>query len=166
MESGSISVVSISVVSTRNDAKIGLTECPGRTLPLTRSIAAIVDWRPRVAVTLVEAPEFGPALRTFQTALAARNISWLHFPIRNYSVPAPDAGWEALGRQLHAALDEGGRILIHCWGGLGRSGMIAARLLVERGERPDRAVAQVRAARPGAIETEDQVRWATRPART
>jgi len=47
-------------------------------------------------------------------------------------------------------------VLIHCTGGLGRSGMIAARLLVELGEEPRLAMQRVRAARPGAIETAAQ----------
>ena len=48
-------------------------------------------------------------------------------------------------------------MLIHCRGGLGRAGTIAARLLVELGMRPDEAVRRVRDARgPGAIETPAQ----------
>ena len=41
-------------------------------------------------------------------------------------------------------------------GGLGRSGMIAARLLVELGEEPRAAIQRVRQVRPGAIETAAQ----------
>jgi ADP-ribosyl-[dinitrogen reductase] hydrolase len=41
-------------------------------------------------------------------------------------------------------------------GGLGRSGMIAARLLVELGEEPRAAIQRVRAVRRGAIETAAQ----------
>ena len=44
----------------------------------------------------------------------------------------------------------------HCRGGLGRAGMISARLLVESGVEPEVAIAKVRAARPGAIETREQ----------
>ena len=47
-------------------------------------------------------------------------------------------------------------LLVHCRGGLGRAGTIAARLLVELGMEPKQAIASVRAVRPGAIETSDQ----------
>jgi ADP-ribosyl-[dinitrogen reductase] hydrolase len=43
--------------------------------------------------------------------------------------------------------------LVYCCGGLGRAGTIAARLLVELGAEPITAIAGVRKARPGAIET-------------
>ena len=56
--------------------------------------------------------------------------------------------WSDLRRQMD--------VLIHCRGGLGRAGTIAARLLIELGTEPGEAIANVRAVRPGAIETDDQ----------
>ena len=47
----------------------------------------------------------------------------------------------------------GGDIVVHCKGGLGRAGMIAARLLVELGMAPEQAIKEVRNVRKGAIET-------------
>jgi ADP-ribosyl-[dinitrogen reductase] hydrolase len=61
-------------------------------------------------------------------------------------------------------LVNGGRVLVHCKGGLGRAGTIAARLLVELGEKPENAIAQVRLVRIMAIETgvqEDHVQDST-----
>jgi len=51
---------------------------------------------------------------------------------------------------------DGQSIVVHCRGGLGRTGMVAARLLVELGEKPVTALQRVRAARPGAVETVEQ----------
>lgn len=69
----------------------------------------------------------------------------------------PDAvfeqSWRDAGPRLRAWLGEGRRILLHCRGGLGRTGTIAARLLIELGLEPDAAVTAVRAARVGALET-------------
>ncbi len=64
-----------------------------------------------------------------------------------------------IGPELHAALDRGEAILLHCAGGKGRSGMVAARLLAERGVAGESAIAAVRTARPGAIETVEQEWW-------
>ncbi|MDP7292161.1 MAG: hypothetical protein QF497_08015, partial [Verrucomicrobiota bacterium] len=50
----------------------------------------------------------------------------------------------------------GESIVLHCKGGLGRTGTIAARLLVELGMTPGNAILAVREARPGAIETSAQ----------
>jgi hypothetical protein len=40
--------------------------------------------------------------------------------------------------------------------------MAALRLMVEAGEPPDTALGRLRAVRPGAVETEDQMAWARR----
>jgi ADP-ribosyl-[dinitrogen reductase] hydrolase len=64
--------------------------------------------------------------------------------------------WEEAGEALRARLRAGFNILIHCKGGLGRAGMIAARLLTELGVPPSQAIANTRNARPGAIETAAQ----------
>ena len=51
----------------------------------------------------------------------------------------------------------GADIVVHCKGGLGRAGMIAARLLAELGVAPEQAIRDVRRARKGAIETPSQL---------
>ncbi len=56
---------------------------------------------------------------------------------------------------------QGGRVLVHCMGGCGRSGMALLRLMVESGEPADRALARLRAVRPCAVETPEQLAWAS-----
>ncbi|MGH7084161.1 MAG: hypothetical protein ACREFN_04140 [Acetobacteraceae bacterium] len=50
-------------------------------------------------------------------------------------------------------------MFVHCKGGLGRTGTIAARLLIECGRQPHEAMAIVRRARPRTIETPEQETW-------
>ncbi len=47
-------------------------------------------------------------------------------------------------------------VLLHCRAGLGRTGTIAARLLVEFGHDPESAIAAVRRARQGTVENAEQ----------
>lgn len=96
-------------------------------------------------------------------ALAAARIGWRHLPVEDFAAPdkAGDAAWPVLAEELHAALDAGRAVLLHCRGGIGRSGMITLRLLVERGEAPAAALRRLRAVRPGAVETEAQLAWAS-----
>ena len=62
-------------------------------------------------------------------------------------------------------------MVLHCYAGLGRTGLVAARILIEFGELPVRAIALVRAARRGTIQTAEQeaylhrLRLPCRPAR-
>ncbi len=60
------------------------------------------------------------------------------------------------GPELRRRLAEGARVLIHCRAGLGRTGTVAARLLVEHGLDPEAAILRVRQSRPAAIETAGQ----------
>ena len=86
-------------------------------------------------------------------------MDWRHLPIADFSVPgeAFEAEWRLQGREIRQLLRSGADVLVHCKGGLGRAGMMAARLLVELGMPPDDAIRAVRSARKGAIETPAQL---------
>jgi protein-tyrosine phosphatase len=142
---------------------IGLCPLPGRFSPLADDLAAIAAWHPSIVISLTEAAEMAAnGADGLGEALADKGIAWAHFPVRDFSIPTEERleDWAALSRQLHAFIGQRGRVLLHCFGGQGRSGMIALRLLVERGEAADAALQRIRAVRPGAIETEAQYRWA------
>ncbi|TCO71124.1 cyclin-dependent kinase inhibitor 3 family protein [Rhodovulum euryhalinum] len=150
--------------------RIGITFCPGKQDPaaatgawardLATDLDAIAAWGARLVLTLVEPAEL-VALKVpdLGAESVARGLDWRHLPIADYSVPTPafEAAWQADGRDIRAILRGGGDVLVHCKGGLGRAGMIAARLLAELGMAPDAAIRAVRRARPGAIETPSQL---------
>lgn len=152
--------------------QIGITFAPGKQQRhgvtgvhqrnLATDLDAIAVWNAAAVVTLVEPLEL---IRLGISALGAevrrRHMAWRHWPIQDFGVPdeAFEAAWPERSLALRSLLACGGRVLIHCMGGLGRAGMVSARLLVETGMDADRAVSMVRAARPGAIETREQMAW-------
>ena len=77
------------------------------------------------------------------------------------STPAEafERSWDVAGKELRTLLCNARDVLVHCRGGLGRAGTIAARLLIELGVEPQTAIMQVRGARLGAIETREQERY-------
>jgi protein-tyrosine phosphatase len=85
-------------------------------------------------------------------------IAWAQCPIEDFAAPGPafEVAWTAIAADVHARLDRGERVGIHCRAGIGRSGTVAARILVERGMAPATAIAWVRQHRRGAIETDTQ----------
>jgi ADP-ribosyl-[dinitrogen reductase] hydrolase len=158
---------------------IGLTFCPGKqqTDGLTGAWARNLDadcdviarWGASTVLTLVEAHELTELqVERLPTALAERNIAWHHLPIPDQDVPDERflKAWPTLSGELHALLAGGQRVLIHCKGGLGRTGLVAAMLCIEQGADAHGAMADIRAVRPGAIETDEQeefvLDWAAR----
>ena len=146
---------------------LGLTLCPGKqdlaggwSRDLETDLAAIREWGAEMVVTLVENHELVLLnVVTLPDAVVRHGIRWMHLPIRDASVPDDsfEAQWRTAGADLRRILRRGGLVLVHCRGGLGRAGTIAARLLVEFGMRPEAAIKTVRDARgPNAIETAEQ----------
>lgn len=69
----------------------------------------------------------------------------------------------ALVEWIGARLTEGAKVVVHCRGGIGRAGTMAACVLVDQGRSADAAVAAVRAARDArAIETAEQFQFVQR----
>lgn len=150
--------------------RIGLTACPGiaaafpghRRGALDADLAAIVGWRGRALITLVEPFELTLlGVADLGERAVAQGLAWWHLPVIDGTAPgtAFEPRWAEAGPALHRLLDANERIVIHCHAGMGRSGAVAARLLIERGMDPEQAVIAVRRARPGAIENGEQVRW-------
>jgi ADP-ribosyl-[dinitrogen reductase] hydrolase len=152
---------------------IGLTFCPGKVQAaamtgawqrdLVADLAVVRAWGAKAVVNLLEAHEL-EALSVSHIEETARSILgdgllYVHAPIRDESVP--DAAFERIwdaehGAALRGVLRSGGNVLVFCKGGLGRTGTIAARLLVELGCSPLDAIERVRAARDGTIENGEQ----------
>ena len=150
---------------------IGMTLCPGRRdklsiegtweRDLSADMATVLAWEPALIITLVENFEFRLlGVPSFAVAMLEANLPWRHLPIRDAGVPDAsfEEAWLTTGHEARAVLKRGGRVLLHCRAGLGRTGMIAARLLVELGSMPKSAIADVRNARSGTIETQAQER--------
>lgn len=114
----------------------------------------------RLVICLQEARELemitpgdSPAARG--RALAERGVRFLHSPIEDYT--APERGQlEQILAALFGALDAGEPALVHCWGGRGRAGTVAACAMVRRGMGAADAILLVRWIRDGAIEAAEQ----------
>lgn len=88
-------------------------------------------------------------------------IEVLAFPIRDVSTPRAEQDQELgdLIKCINDRLARGQTVVVHCRGGVGRSGLVASAVLVTHGHEPAAAIDIVRSARPGAVETPQQEQY-------
>jgi ADP-ribosyl-[dinitrogen reductase] hydrolase len=69
-------------------------------------------------------------------------MQWYQLPIPDFSIPDKrfEQMWSHVGRRLRGLLKNSITWSFHCKGGLGRTGTIVARLLVEFGVEPGAAI--------------------------
>jgi ADP-ribosyl-[dinitrogen reductase] hydrolase len=120
--------------------RIGITFCPGKYDPqamtgaldrdLNRDLDAIRDWGAVAVVTLLELKEL-MLLRVegLGKEVSRRNMLWFHLPIVDVSTPDArfEQAWDVAGESLRSILRSGSNGLVHCRGGLGRSGTVFGR---------------------------------------
>ena len=143
---------------------LAIAPMPGRTRHYGTDRDALLGWRPSLVLSMTTQPELDrKGAGALGEDLAAAGIGWRHLPVADFGVPdaAVEAVWPGVEADALAALARGDRVLVHCFGGCGRSGMAALRLMIAAGEPPKTALARLRATRPCAVETDAQLFWAT-----
>jgi len=114
-----------------------------------------------VVVSLLEEEEAAQLQLSSEGDIArSKGIQLISFPIPDRGVPASMPAALGLLRSLAKALEEGKNVAVHCRQGIGRSGLIAAAVLVTSGIGLEKAIETVSAARGQAIpETPAQLEW-------
>lgn len=145
---------------------LGISPIPGRTGRYDSDLAAILQWGAGLVLTMTTSMELDRVGATgFADDLAAAGVLWRHLPIPDFGAPPPETAalWPEASERAHEVLSVGGRVLAHCYGGCGRSGMALMRLMIEAGEDADPALERLRDVRPCAVEREAQRAWAAVP---
>ena len=142
---------------------LAIASLPGRGGDYKGDMKAFGEFKPSLVMTMVTEAEIGlTGSASFGIDIQALGSRWFHLPVEDYGYPkgATVQQWVTASEAARAALRGGGRVLVHCKGGCGRSGMAVLRLMVEMGEDPKQALERLRGLRPCAVETEEQLGWA------
>lgn len=150
---------------------LGMTFCPGKRdtgmdgtiwhRSLCQDLEVIADWGASHVVSIMQHDEFELlGVKGLGEEVRARGMAWHHLPVLDQSVPSRERFpllWSNLTKTLQAELVAGRKVLLHCRGGLGRTGLVAALLMMDLGRSAHEAIAEVRAVRSlRAIETREQ----------
>ncbi len=150
-------------VDAATPGRLGLTICPGRRdrgRVLADDLAALEAAGAETLVCMVPDDELRWAgAEDLPDAAEAAGLRFVHAPVLDQGVPTPHRA-ETLVAEIDAALRAGHDVVVHCMGGLGRSGTLAACVLVAHGLAPEAAIAAVRRARgPRAVESARQAHF-------
>ena len=137
------------------NGRLLLTPCPGtQAVMLTESLEQLKESGATAIITLMSAAELTDNhLPDFQQAVAASGLAWFHLPVPDDDLPGEDFNhaWQAIYPQLLQRLRSGEALAIHCKGGSGRTGLIAAKLMLATGYDAEQAIIAIQALRPKAF---------------
>ncbi|MGI8648959.1 MAG: cyclin-dependent kinase inhibitor 3 family protein [Rubrobacter sp.] len=126
------------------------------------------EYKADYLVSLMEDFEYGGyGMDDFFRSARESSLRVMHFSIVDTSVPE---GWEenrfvGLILDIKEALEEEKNVVIHCRGGLGRTGTVAACVLVSLSLGPEEAIQTIRETREGTIEFPAQEEYVRKFAR-
>ena len=154
---------------------VGMTFCPGKRgvsiygAPWDRNletdIGAIANWGAALLITIMTDEELSSLdVPNLGCIVSKYGMEWYHLKIEDLSAPNSKTqdSWDKAKWRAFKYLNKGEKVLVHCRGGLGRTGTFAADLLLERGGKLQNVLKLVRNARPGAVETHSQVLYLAR----
>lgn len=131
------------------------TPCPGtKGASLNDSLAQLKAAGAEAVITLMPNDEMiRNGVAELPDACRSLQLQWFHFPIEDDASPGEEfrQAWAAGKDRVFETLDRPGTVAIHCKGGSGRTGLMAAITLCERGMHHDRILDQVKSLRRNAL---------------
>ncbi|EGL2796208.1 tyrosine-protein phosphatase [Klebsiella pneumoniae] len=151
------------ILTLDNGARLIFTPCPGtRGVSLADSLKSLKEAGAQAVITMMTLAELSENQADALPSLCADlHMDWFHLPVQDSC--APEESFEqAFAREktsLLALVRSGGTLVIHCHGGSGRTGMMAAVLMLESGYQPAQVKKQVQLIRPKSLTSPVQVNF-------
>ncbi|WP_454442781.1 cyclin-dependent kinase inhibitor 3 family protein [Vibrio bathopelagicus] len=140
-----------------------LTPCPGtKGADLDVSLTQLKEQGVEAIVTALDDHELASKdVAALGEKTRALGMQWFQIEIEDDCAPGADFAmkWQAASPALHQVVDNGGKVAMHCMGGSGRTGLLAAHLLLEKSWDLSKIVQEVQSLRPGAFTKPIQVEY-------
>ncbi len=144
-------------------AALIFTPCPGtQGSPIDEALADLKAAGADALVTVMPEGELADNnASNIEQLCQEAGLVWFHLPVADDAAPGEDfeSRWVESQAEISRRLSEGQRIAIHCKGGSGRTGLIAASLLISQGLPLEAATQQVQALRPKALQHPVHQAW-------
>ncbi|BCV50625.1 phosphatase domain-containing putative toxin [Shewanella algae] len=148
------------ILSLDSGTRLIFTPCPGtKAASVAEAVATLKAAGTEVIITLMSLSE----LDTFGASLLPDicgevGIRWLHLPIEDDASPAEEfeLAFAKHKSVLQTLMQNNATIAIHCRGGSGRTGLMAAILLLLAGGSLAQVITQVQSIRPNALTNVNQ----------
>ena len=156
------------VKAKKNLGNLVISSCPGISnsrfdkFTYKKDLTIIIDLNISLVVSLIELNEIRSfEINEFHKDLEENNVRAYSMPIKNYGIPAQIKKNEYIQiiRDCGTQLELNKNVYLHCYAGLGRSGMFASLILKALGLDSKQCINHVRNCRPGTIETEEQEKF-------
>ncbi len=148
-------------VGTMGNGFLAVMACPTIEADAPASIANISRLGIKLVVSLLESGEArNLGLEGERLEVKAHGMEFVSFPIPDMGLPPSVPDFASLTKTLFAQVNAGSNTLLHCRAGIGRSGLLAAGVLLHAGMDAEEAFAYVSKMRGIRVpETPDQHDW-------
>ena len=138
-----------------NGTTLMFTPCPGtKDTPINDALQSLHDGGADAIVTLLPDEELAAlSIPSLGAEVAKQGLVWFQLPIEDDEEPCDPfkQAWDNSKADLLHLFNRGKTIAIHCRGGSGRTGLMAAILLLESGEQWPAVQAGIQSIRPKAL---------------
>lgn len=115
----------------------------------------------RQMVSLLEDHEaYGLGLQNENKLAEQNHMAFVSFPIQDRGIPNSISEFSNITKKLCQEIAEGRNTVVHCRAGIGRTGIVAAGILLHCGFKPDEAFGLISAKRGIQVpDTDEQRNW-------